>query len=79
MVFVAMGNEQALDAVLIFQYIGEIRNDKVHAEHIGIREHQAAVHQDHIALAFIQGDVLPTSPRPPSGQMCMGTAGVEAS
>ena len=58
MVFVAMGNEQALDAVLIFQYIGEIRNDKVHAEHIGIREHQAAVHQDHIALAFIQGDVF---------------------
>ena len=57
-VLVAVGNEDTLDAVLVFQYIGEVGDDQVNAEHIGIREHQTAVHQDHVALAFIQGNVL---------------------
>ena len=57
-VLVTVGDEQALDAILVFQHIGEIRNDQVNAEHVVVREHRTAVHQNHIPLALIQGDVL---------------------
>ena len=57
-VLVPVGDEQALDAVLVLQHVGEIGDDQINTEHIGIRENQAAVDQDHIALAFIQGDVF---------------------
>lgn len=47
-VFMAVRDNNALDAVLILDNIGEIRNDKVHPEHVAVREHDAAVHEDHI-------------------------------
>ena len=57
-VFMAVRDNNALDAVLILDNIGEIRNDKVHPEHVAVREHDAAVHEDHIALTLVQSDVL---------------------
>ncbi len=57
-VLVSVGDEQALDAVLVLQHVGEVRDDQIDAEHIGIREDEAAVDEDHIALALIQGNVL---------------------
>ncbi len=42
-VFMAVRDNNALDAVLILDNIGEIRNDEVHAEHVAVREHDAAV------------------------------------
>ena len=58
MVLMAVGDENALDAVLVFQHIGEVGDDKIHAEHVGIREHQTAVNEDHISLALIQSNVF---------------------
>ena len=57
-VLVSVGDEQALDAVLVLQHVGEIRDDQIDAEHIRIREDEAAIDQDHIALALIQGNVF---------------------
>ena len=58
MIFMTVGDKQAFDTVFVFQHIGEIRNDQINAEHLGIREHQTAVHKDHIPLTFVQGNVF---------------------
>ena len=57
-VLMAVGDEQALDLILILHHKGEIRDDHIDAEHIVIRENEAAVHDDHIAAALIDRHVL---------------------
>ena len=58
MVLMAVGDEQALDLILILHHKGEVRDDHIDAEHIVIRENEAAVHDDHIAAALIDRHVL---------------------
>ena len=58
MVFVAVGDEQALDLVLILHHKGKVGDDHVHAVHLTVREYKAAVHNDHIPVALIHGHVL---------------------
>ncbi len=57
-VFVAVGDEQAPDAVGIFHQIGHVGNDHVHAVHIVAGEGHAAVHHDDVAAVFVNGQVL---------------------
>ncbi len=57
-VLVAVGDEQALDLILILHHKGEVRDDHIDAEHVAIREDEAAVHDDHIAAALIDRHVL---------------------
>ena len=57
-VLVAVGDEQTLDLVLVLHHKGEVRDDHIHAEHLAVREHQTAVHDDHIAVALVDGHVL---------------------
>ena len=57
-VLVAVGDQQALDPVLVLQNEGEVRDDHVDAVHLAVGEHQAAVHDDHVAAALIDGHVL---------------------
>ena len=57
-VLVAMGNEQALDLILVLHHEGEVRDDHVHAVHVAVREDQTAVHDDHVAVALVDGHVL---------------------
>ena len=57
-ILMAVGNEQALDLILILHHKGEIRDDHIDAEHIVIREDEAAVHDDHIAAALIDRHIL---------------------
>ena len=57
-VLVAVGDDDALDLVFILRHIGEVGDDQVHAEHVAVREDEAAVHHEHVALALVQGDVL---------------------
>ena len=57
-VLMTVGDEQALDAVPVLEHVGEVRDDQIDAKHIGIREHKAAVNEDHVALALIQRNVL---------------------
>ena len=57
-VLVAVGDEQTLDLILVLHHKGEVRDDHIHAEHLAVREHQTAVHDDHIAVALVDGHVL---------------------
>ena len=57
-VFVAVGDEQALDLLLILHHEGEIRDDQIHAVHVAVREDETAVHDDHIAAALIDRHIL---------------------
>ena len=57
-VLVAVGDEQALDLILVLHHEGEVRDDHVHAVHVAVREDQTAVHDDHIAVALVNGHVL---------------------
>ena len=57
-VLVAVGNHHAPDALPVLLHKGEIGDDAVHAGHVLIGEGQAAVHDDHVALALVQGKVL---------------------
>ena len=43
---------------LFLQHEGKVGDDHVDAVHLAVREHQAAVHDDHIAAALIDGHVL---------------------
>ena len=58
MILMTVGDDHALDPVFVLHHIGEIRDDQIDAEHLAVRENQAAVHQQHIPLALIEGDVL---------------------
>ena len=58
MVLVAVGDEQALDAVLVLHHKGKVRDHHVHAVHLAVREHQTAVYDDHVPVALIHGHVL---------------------
>ena len=57
-VLVAVGDEQALDAVLVLHHKGKVRDHHVHAVHLAVREHQTAVYDDHVPVALIHGHVL---------------------
>lgn len=57
-ILVAVGDQQALDLILILQHKAEIRDHQVHAEHIAVREYQAAVHNDHITAALVNGHIF---------------------
>ena len=58
MVLVSVGDEDAPDAVLVFQQVGEVRDDHVDAVHIVVGEAHAGIHHDHVAAVFINGHVL---------------------
>ncbi len=58
MVLMAVGNKDAADFLLVTLYIGKIRNDKVDAEHVGLRKCESAVHNDHVPIIVVQGHVL---------------------
>ena len=57
-VLMAVGDEQALDLILILHHKGEVGDDHIDAEHIIVGENEAAVHDDHIAAALIDRHVL---------------------
>ena len=57
-VLVAVSDEQALDLILVLHHKGEVRDDHVHAVHLAVREHQTAVHDDHITVALVDSHVL---------------------
>ena len=59
MVLVAMGQHAAFEAVLVLDYVGEIGQHQVDAEHLWVGEHEAAVHQDGPAVHFEPGAIAP--------------------
>ena len=57
-ILMAVGDEQALDLILVLHHKSEIWDNHVHAVHVAVREHKAAVHDDHVAVALVHGHVL---------------------
>ena len=57
-VLMAVRDDEAADARAVLQNERKVRDDKVDAEHVAVREHKAAVDQQHIVAAFVQRDVL---------------------
>ncbi len=57
-ILMPMCDHNAPDVLFVLNQIGKIRDHKIHAEHIAVREHDAAIHQDHFALTFIQRDIF---------------------
>ncbi len=62
MIFMSVGNDNSADFLSVFHDIGKIRDDKVNAEHILLREHQPSIHDDHIVRKFkyrrVEADLL---------------------
>ena len=48
MVFMAMGKQVTADMIPFPHQVGDIRNHKVHSQHVLLWEHTAAVHDDDI-------------------------------
>ena len=64
-VLMAVGDHHAPDALPILLHKGEIGDHAVHAGHILIGEGEAAVHDDHVPLAFIHSKVFSDLIEPP--------------
>ncbi len=64
-VLVAVGGDAALDAVGVLAQPREVGQHQVDAEHVGVGEHQPAVEQHDAAVASMQPQLRPISPRPP--------------
>ncbi len=58
MVLVAMGNEQAANAVFIFNQVRHIGDDQVNAVHVPVREAHTAVYHNEFAAVFVDGHIL---------------------
>ena len=48
MVFVSMGEHDALDPLPVFDQVGDIGDNNIDAQQFGLRKHQAAVDDDDI-------------------------------
>ena len=57
-VLVAVGDEQAPEAVVILDQVADIGNDTVDAVHIVAGEGHAAVHHDDLTAVFVGGHVF---------------------
>ena len=58
MVLVAVGDEDAADAVPVALQIRHVRDDQVNAQHVLLGEDGAAVHDENIVRIFDDVDVL---------------------
>jgi len=58
MVFVAMGQEDAFELMLVLHDIGKVGNDDVDAGHVVFRKSDAAVDDDHLVAVFVNGHVF---------------------
>ena len=57
-VFVAVGDEEGLQAVGVLEDVGDIGDDQVHAEHVLFGEHEAGVDGDEVLAVLEEHHVL---------------------
>ena len=57
-VLVAVGDEEAADAVVLLDEVGDVGDHQVHTVHVVPGKAHAAVHHNDFAAAFIHGHVL---------------------
>lgn len=58
MVFVAVGQENPPQLILVFYQIGDVGNHQIDAKHVIFREHKARVEQNHVIPITEHGHVL---------------------
>ena len=58
MILMSVSYNDTLYLFSVFLKIGEIRNNKVNAEHIGLGKRKSAVNNNNVILKFIDRDVL---------------------
>ena len=63
-VLMAVGDDRALDFGPVFLHKAKVRNHQIHARHVLVRKGQAAVHNDHVILALVEGKVFPNLVEP---------------
>ena len=64
-VLVPVGQDDAVDLVGPLPQVGELGQDQVHAGHVGVGEHDAAVEDDDAAVDLDAGAVAADLPEPP--------------
>ena len=58
MVLVSVGDHDSAETIAVLLKVGEIRNDKVNAGHVVVRESKSAVHDEHVVAALVDVQVL---------------------
>ena len=58
MVLVTVGQHNAAHAVNVLHNVGKIGDHQIHAQHIAVGERHTAVHNEDVALALDERDVL---------------------
>ena len=53
-----VGNHRAPDFIPVFLHKGKIRDHTVHAQHFLVGKRQPTVHNHHVILTFVQGEVF---------------------
>ena len=66
-ILVAVGEDQRLHLGAARLDVGQVRNDQIDAELVGVGEHHAGVDQDGRVLPGHAIMFMPNSPRPPRG------------
>ena len=51
-VFVAVGEQNGAQTVLVLAQVSDIGNHDIHAQQLGVREHDAAIDHDHVVAAL---------------------------
>ena len=67
MILMSMGNNKALHLLNIFLQIGDVRDNKIDAQHVILREGKSAVHDNNTVLEFkgsnVHSDLLQSAQR----------------
>ena len=67
MIFMAVGKQIAADMIPFAHQVGDIRDDKVHPQHVFLRKNTAAVHDDDVVFVFknihVFADLINTAER----------------
>jgi len=66
-VFVTMGDDDRPDCLELIAQVGPVRDDKVHPQHVALREHDAGINDDGVAPVLEHQHVLADLPQSPQG------------
>ena len=58
-ILMPVGDEEAVQLLLMIDQIGHVGDHKIHAVHIVFGEAESAVYDNHILAVFQNGDILP--------------------
>ena len=57
-VFMTVGEDDALHLAAVLAQVGQIRDDVIDAQHVIFREHQAGIHHQDLTVIFVDHHIL---------------------